>query len=51
MWGKVYEPLVHDEWPLNPIFVNNNHELLFSIIRKTNIYDFFTKNRSPPKIQ
>jgi hypothetical protein len=34
-----------------PIFVNNSHERLFSIILKTNIYEFLTKNRSPPIVQ
>jgi hypothetical protein len=51
MWGDVYEPLVDDQWPDNPIFVNNNREPLFSIILKTNTYGFLTKNRSPPEIQ
>jgi hypothetical protein len=23
MWGEVYEPLVDDQWPHNPIFVEN----------------------------
>jgi hypothetical protein len=26
MWGEVYEPLVDDEWPHNPHFVENSHE-------------------------
>jgi hypothetical protein len=26
MWGEVYEPLVDDQWPHNPIFVENCHE-------------------------
>jgi hypothetical protein len=25
MWGEVYEPLVDDQWPHNPIFVKNSH--------------------------
>jgi hypothetical protein len=41
MWGEVYEPLVDDPWPENPIFVNNSHEPLFSIILKTNTYGYF----------
>jgi hypothetical protein len=24
MWGEVYEPLVDDQWPQNPIFVENS---------------------------
>jgi hypothetical protein len=24
MWGEVYEPLVDDQWPHNPISVENN---------------------------
>jgi hypothetical protein len=24
MWGEVYKPLVDDQWPHNPIFVNNS---------------------------
>ena len=24
MWGEVYEPLVDDQWPHNPIFVENS---------------------------
>jgi hypothetical protein len=31
MWGEVYEPLVDDKWPHNPIFVENSHERQFSI--------------------
>jgi hypothetical protein len=31
MWGEVYEPLVDDKWPYNPIFVENSHERPFSI--------------------
>jgi hypothetical protein len=23
MWGQVYEQLVNDQWPHNPIFVEN----------------------------
>jgi hypothetical protein len=30
MWGEVYEPLVDDQWPHNPIFVRNSHELIFN---------------------
>jgi hypothetical protein len=31
MWGEVYEPLVDDKWPHNPILVENSHERPFSI--------------------
>jgi hypothetical protein len=24
MWGEVYKPLVDDQWPHNPISVENN---------------------------
>jgi hypothetical protein len=24
MWGEVYEPMVDDQWPHNPIAVENN---------------------------
>jgi hypothetical protein len=24
MWGEVYEPLVDDQWPHNPIFDENS---------------------------
>jgi hypothetical protein len=51
MWGEVYEPLVNDEWPHNPIFVRNCHERAFSIILKANTYRFLTKKWSPPEIQ
>jgi hypothetical protein len=34
-----------------PIFVENSHELPFSIIPKANTYGFLTKKWSPPKIQ
>jgi hypothetical protein len=26
MWGEVNEPLVHDQWPHNPIIVENSYE-------------------------
>jgi hypothetical protein len=51
MWGEVYEPLVNNQWPHNPISVENNHERPFSIITKANTYGFLTKKWSPPKIQ
>jgi hypothetical protein len=51
MWGEVYEPLVDDQWPHNPIFVENSHERPFSIIPKANTYGFLTKKWSPPEIQ
>jgi hypothetical protein len=51
MWGEVLEPLVQDEWPHNPHFVENSHERRFSIILKANTYGFSTKKWSPPKIQ
>jgi hypothetical protein len=34
-----------------PIFVENSHERLFSIIPKAITYKFLTKKSSPPKIQ
>jgi hypothetical protein len=51
MWGEVYESLVDDKWPHNPIFDENSHERSFSIIPKAKIYGFFTKKWSPPEIQ
>jgi hypothetical protein len=51
MWGEVYEPVVDDQWPHNPIFVENSHERPFSIIPKANTYGFLTKERSPLEIQ
>jgi hypothetical protein len=51
MWGEVYEPLVNDQWPHNPHFVENSHERPFSIIPKANTYEFLTKKLSPPEIQ
>jgi hypothetical protein len=47
----VYEPLVDDKLPHNPIFVENSYERPFSIIPKANTYEFFTKKWSPPEIQ
>jgi hypothetical protein len=51
MWGEVYEPLVDDKWPHNPIFVKNSYERPFSIIPTANTYGFFTKKWSPLEIQ
>jgi hypothetical protein len=42
MWGEVYEPMVDDQWPHNPIFVKNTIKP-FSIIPKANNYRFLTK--------
>jgi hypothetical protein len=51
MWGEVNNPLVNDQWPHNPHFVENSHERPFSIIPKANTYGFLTKKWSPPEIQ
>jgi hypothetical protein len=51
MWGEVYEPLIDDQWPHNPNFVENSHERPFSIIPKVNTYGFLTKKSSPSEIQ
>jgi hypothetical protein len=51
MWGEVYEPLVDDKWPHNPIFVENSYERPFSIIPMANTYEFLTKKWSPPEIK
>jgi hypothetical protein len=51
MWGEVYEPLVNDKSPHNPIFVENSYERPFSIIPTSNTYRFLTKKWSPPEIQ
>jgi hypothetical protein len=48
MWGEVYERMVDDQWPHNPIFVENSHELPFSMTLKANTYGFLTKKWSPP---
>jgi hypothetical protein len=51
MWCEVYEPLVDDQWPHNPHFVENSHERRFSIIPKVNTDGFLSKKWSPPEIQ
>jgi hypothetical protein len=51
MWGEVYDPLIDDQWPNNPHFVENSHERPFSIIPKANTYEFLTKKWSPLEIQ
>jgi hypothetical protein len=51
MWGEVYKPLVDDQWPHNPYFVENSHERLLPIILKANTYEFLTNKWSPPEIQ
>jgi hypothetical protein len=51
MCSEVYEPLVKDQWPHNPIFVENSHELQFSIIPKANTFGFLPKKWSPLEIQ
>jgi hypothetical protein len=51
MWGEVYEPLVDDQWPHKPHFVENSHERSFSIILKANTYEFLTKKWSQQEIQ
>jgi hypothetical protein len=43
MWGEVYKPMVHDEWPFNPHFFENSHERSFSIISKANTYGFWPR--------
>jgi hypothetical protein len=44
MWGELYEPLVDDQWPHNPHFVDKSVEWPYSIIPKANTYDFWLKN-------
>jgi hypothetical protein len=44
MWGEVYETLLDDQWPHNPIFVENSHEPPLSIIPKANTYGFLQRN-------
>jgi hypothetical protein len=51
MRGEVNEPLVNDQLPQTPHFVENSHERPFSIISKANTYEFFTKKWSPLEIQ
>jgi hypothetical protein len=51
MWGDVNDPLVDDQWPHNPHFVEYSHELPFSIIPKANTYGFLTKKWSQQEIQ
>jgi hypothetical protein len=51
MLGEVYEPLVDDQWPHNPIFVENSHERQFSIIPKANTNGYLTKKSSTLEIQ
>jgi hypothetical protein len=43
MWGEVYEALVDDQWPHNPIFAENSQERPFSMTPKANTYGFLTK--------
>jgi hypothetical protein len=51
MCGEVYEPLVDEQWPHNPHFVENSHERPFSIIPMVNTYGFLSKKWSPQEIQ
>jgi hypothetical protein len=51
MCSEVYEPLVEDQWPHNPIFVENSHERPFSIIPKASTFGFLSKKWFPPEIQ
>jgi hypothetical protein len=51
MWGKVFEPLVDDQWPHISYFCRKWHERPFLIILKANNYGFLNKKWSPPKIQ
>jgi hypothetical protein len=51
MWAEEYEPLVDDQWPLNPHFCRKLREQPFSIIPKDNTYEFFSKKWTPPEIQ
>jgi hypothetical protein len=44
MWGKVYEPLVGDQWPHNPHSCRNSHELPFSIIPRLKPTYFLPRN-------
>jgi hypothetical protein len=41
MWCEVNGPLVNDQWPHIPHFVENSYERPFSIIPKANTYGFF----------
>jgi hypothetical protein len=51
MCGEEYEPLVDNQWPQNPHFVENSHERPFLIILKANTYGFLTKKWSPLEIK
>jgi hypothetical protein len=51
VWGDVNEPLVNDQLPQTPIFVENSHERPFSIISKANTYGYLAKKWSPLGIQ
>jgi hypothetical protein len=44
MLGEVYESLLDDQRPHNPIFVENSHEPPLSIIPKANTYGFLQRN-------
>jgi hypothetical protein len=50
MWVQVCEPLVDDQWPHNPHFVENSHKRPFSIIQNANTYGFLTKKWSTLEI-
>jgi hypothetical protein len=51
MWREVYRPLIDDQWPHNPHFVENSHDRPFSILPKANTYRFFNKKWCPSEIQ
>jgi hypothetical protein len=51
MWGEVTSLWSMINGNITPIFVENSHEQLFSIIPKANTYEFLTKKWSPLEIQ
>jgi hypothetical protein len=51
MWGEVYEPLVDDQRPHNPHFVENSMNEHFQYYRTLTPTDFLSKKWSPPEIQ
>jgi hypothetical protein len=41
MWCQVYEPLVDDQWPHNPIFVENNMNDVFNNTKGKHLRIFY----------
>jgi hypothetical protein len=44
MWGEVYQPLVNDQWPHNPISFETNMNYHFQKYRRLTPTDFSPRN-------